>query len=92
MEIFGAVMAKNNGHAFKILEGLQREYILDCFAVGKEIDVSNPRSFRYLDAFVDNDGYLTLKEDMGEKTIQELIPALPGYKLYNFTADYTEVY
>jgi len=87
LEIFGAVMAKNDGHAYKILEDLQREYILDCFDVNGEV---HDYEIDGLEAFVDNEGYLTFEEDMGGKTIRDFISVLPGYKLFLFTADYTE--
>lgn len=89
MEISGVVMAKNDGHAYKILEGLQKEYILDYFDVGREIDAGNPHSLDYLEVFIDSEGYITFEEDFsGGRCIKDIIPYLPGYKLFRFTAEY----
>ena len=91
MQIYGLVAAKNESHAYKILEDLQNEYILECFAMENEV----PYNPIYIgegayDAYVDSEGYLTLQEDINEY-LYDFIPApKKGYHLYGFEANYAE--
>lgn len=90
MQIHGLVMAKHEGHAYKILEGLQNDYILDYFSLDDSSDPSTEEIETYFDGYVDKDGYLTLERDM-DCFISKFVPTPPpGYHLYGFEAEYAK--
>ena len=91
MMILGLVMAKHEGHAYKILENLQEEYVLDSFELDGNVDPSITDIETGYDAYVNNEGYLTLEKDMDD-FISRFIPEPHGsYHLFGFTAEYAEV-
>ena len=91
MMILGLVMAKHEGHAYKILENLQEEYVLDSFELDGNVDPSITDIEVGYDAYVNNEGYLTLERDMDD-FISRFIPEPYGsYHLFGFTAEYAEV-
>ncbi len=91
MIILGLVMAKHEGHAYKILENLQEEYVLDSFELDGNVDPSITDIEIGYDAYVNNEGYLTLEKDMDD-FISRFIPKPYGsYHLFGFSAEYAEV-
>lgn len=83
-------MAKNEDHAYKILESLQKENVLDNFELDGNIDPSVTDIEVGYDTYVDSEGYLTLEEDMDD-FISRFIPEPYGsYHLFGFSAEYAE--
>ena len=88
MRINGAVQAKSDRHAYKILQDLLNDYVLDFFEVdGGTTNISDMDA--NCDAYVDREGYLTFVEDIPGDKLSTLVYDMPqGYALYTFEADY----
>ena len=86
MRIIGVVSACNDGHAYKILEELVLEGLLDWFELdGREDIPSDEINSRY-DAVVDCEGYLTMDEDfVGE--LSDLVHNSRGVHTFSFEAE-----
>lgn len=91
MMILGLVMAKHEGHAYKILENLQEEYVLDSFELDGNVDPSITDIEIGYDAYVNNEGYLTLEKDMDDFISRFIPQPRDSYHLFGFTAEYAEV-
>ena len=86
MRIIGVVSACNDGHAYKILEELVSEGLLDWFELDGREDIPFDEINSRYDAVVDCEGYLTMDEDfVGE--LSDLIHNSRDIHTFSFEAE-----
>ena len=87
MKINGVVNARHEGHAYKILQDLISEGILEYFELDGREDISFDEINSRYDAVVDSEGYLTMAEDY-PTGLSDLLYKSRGTKTFSFEAEY----